>query len=161
MKKLVSFIVLAFLTQAAAIAQHPDFSGDWKVNKDKVQWGQAPEWVLPRVLHILQDKDGITLVSTELTEKLDTYPDTSLLQFDGKEFASMTHSGKKQSSWVVWEGNQLVEHISVTTQDGQPWQEVLETWSLSDDGKSLTIKRDVQQKNNNFNYTITGYFDKQ
>jgi hypothetical protein len=123
---------------ATLAAAAPNFSGDWKLDPTRSQYGQfpAPAAMTRKVQH----KDPSLAMST--TQKGPQGEVTTELKYstDGKPVVNKLTSGDAQGS-AHWEGERLVIESSREVQGGQATQK--ETWTLSDGGKTLTIQSHV------------------
>jgi hypothetical protein len=142
-------------------AQPTHFSGHWKINADKVAWGEAPHFVLPTLILVDQQQATVNTVRTWLDEQGSERLDTANVTIGGKPFEITTYSGKKRmtSCRAGEHKGSLVFTIDTRTPDHQPWSSATETWSLSEDGATLIIDRFVKQ-NDGSAYPIKGYYDK-
>jgi hypothetical protein len=131
-----SFVLcLAF---AAAAAAAPNFSGEWKMNPAKSDFGgmPAPEVVTRSIEH----KDPSLAIKTY--QKGAAGESTSELKYttDGKP-ASNTVRGMEAKGTARWEGDTLVIESWLQVQSMEIKSK--EVWSLSTDGKTLTIRNHV------------------
>jgi hypothetical protein len=125
---LVGFLVVS-LAQAA-----PNFSGEWKLNVAKSDYGPlpAPEMLVRTIKHAdpsLQIDTHQKGAQGETTTHL-TYTT------DGKPVVNKLPTGEAKGS-AKWDGSHLVIESSREVQGAEIKQK--ETWTLSDDGKVLTI----------------------
>lgn len=141
--------VFALFTAAAAFAAAPDFSGNWKLNGSKSDFGQFPA---PSSL-----TQKITHAEPKLTVETNMSTDNGDMQFsanyttDGKESTNQGFGGSEMKSTANWDGATLV--IETKGAFGDNAFSMKDKWSLSDDGKTLTVLRhfsggmgDVDQK---------------
>jgi len=124
------------MTFAGAQAEdRPNFSGTWKANMSKSDFGRgpAPEARLDRITHADPNlKDTITQRNQQGEITYDMNYST-----DGKE-TSNTVRGNQFKSTVHWDAAELVIE-SIGTLGGHVT--LKDRWSLSADGKTLTIQR--------------------
>jgi hypothetical protein len=148
MKKLIILLLLS--SSITAFAQKANFSGNWLINKSKVDFGEAPEWILPRSFKIVQTADRLfisrILLKGDLTEQA---PINDTLSFDGSAFKNPLEAVS-----IHWLNDQSF------TLNRKSNSEVNETWTLEDGGKTLVINRDVKQSNG-MQYQIKSVYDKQ
>ncbi len=158
MRKLF-FIALVAIAAISAKAQ-TNFSGTYVINKSKIDFGKAPEWVLPSAFEVVQNGDKLTISRTtvdqagkETTRKLDFQP--------GQATDYTTSSGDKNECLVAWAGDHSSFTLSVqsTKADGSAGQNYKEVWSLADNGHTLIIDRQVAQANG-MKYAIKAVYDK-
>jgi hypothetical protein len=134
-------LLLASLLALPLAAAAPNLSGNWVLNLAKSQYGQfpAPEIMIRKIQHM----DPTLSMSTyqkgaqgELTTEL-------RYSTDGKPAVN----GENQGS-AHWESNKLV--IETTRDYQQTKLTQREEWTLSADGKSLTIATHVKLPNGEF-----------
>jgi len=132
------FVILAILALAAlpALAK-PNFSGDWKLNTSKSAFGQmpAPDSMTIKITH---DDPKLT-TATKQSSQMGDFDQQAAYTTDGKECANQGFGGSTTKSTVKWDGDTLV--IETKGQFGDNEFTMTEKWSLSADGKSLTVAR--------------------
>ena len=136
MIRLISLVILFTLTAVAVAAQQktPDFSGNWKLNVSKSDFGVlgAPT---SRTDVITHKEPAITdEVSAEGAQGKQQY--TIKYTTDGKEVTNQIN-GRDVKSTLKWDGPSLVITSSLMFNDNPV--DVRATWVLSADGKTLTI----------------------
>jgi hypothetical protein len=129
----LTLVTLAFgLVQAQAKS---DFSGTWKLNTGKSDFGQmpAPDSVIEKITH--QDPTLKANVATTGGMQGDSTYDVSYTT-DGKE--CVNHMGENEfKSTLKWEGDELV--VETKGSFGGNEFTAKGRWSLSSDGKMLTV----------------------
>lgn len=137
MKRAVIVFALASLPLAAA----PNLSGSWMLNVAKSEYGQfpAPEVMMRQIQH----KDPALSMSTY--QKGAQGEVTSELKYttDGKPAVNGENKGAAH-----WDGDKLVIESSRAYQGTQLKQR--EVWTLSADGKTLTVATHVSLPNGEF-----------
>ena len=137
----MSRLLLAILLAVPLAAAAPNLSGSWVLNLAKSQYGQfpAPEVMIRKIQHAdpalsmsTYQKGAQGEVTTEL--KYTT---------DGKPVVN----GENQGS-AHWEGDRLVIETSRDYQKTKLTQR--EEWTLSPDGKTLSIATHVKLPNGEF-----------
>lgn len=134
-RKLLLIAFLVALPAASAFAQpKPDFSGTWKLNVAKSDFGALPG-PSSRTDVITHKEPSLTdEVTAEAGETKQHY--TAKYTTDGKEVTNQM-GPREVKSTMKWEGGNLVinSKFSYSGSDvtGQS------TWSLSSDGKILTV----------------------
>ena len=126
---------------AVPLAAAPNLSGNWVLNLAKSQYGQFPA---PQVMmRQIQHKDPALSMSTY--QKGAQGEVTTELQYttDGK--AAVNGENKGSAQWV---GDKLVIETSRDYQGAKLTQR--EEWTLSADGKTLTIATHVKLPNGEF-----------
>lgn len=115
------------LTTVTFAADHPDFTGTWKIDASKMDTSKgAPPLILRKVT-----REGNFLTMTEVQSR------------DGKKTAiirkfstdasdvSGTLNGQPVTSRGMWEGDKLVSDTTIADKIT-----IHDVWSLSDDGKT-------------------------
>jgi hypothetical protein len=159
MKKIL--FAAAMCLSATVFAQKNSFSGNWQINTQKTDFGKAPEWILPEKFTINQANNQITIIRLLHDPQLQAHVDTALLSYDNKVYENRSYSNKKQSYSLKWDADQKGFSITLhsLTDDNHPFSDITEKCSLSDDGKTLTINRKVEQASG-LKYSIVAYYDK-
>jgi len=136
--RLFSVALLAALFGLLQAQAKPNFSGTWKLNVGKSSFGPmpVPDTRTDKITH--QDPD----LKDSLTQSGPMGEVIAELKYstDGKETTS-TVRGNQVKSTAKWEGDELVI-AGKTSFDGGDVT-LADRWSLSADGKSLTILRHV------------------
>ena len=130
-------VVLAVLALAAlpALAK-PNFSGDWKLNVSKSSFGQmpAPTGMTNKITH----EDPKLASHVKQSGERGDFEFDSNYTTDGKE-CSNDIFGNPVKSTLKWEGDTLLIDAKGTFGDNE--FSMQDKWTLSDDGKTLTIVR--------------------
>jgi hypothetical protein len=151
-------LVLALSASAAAQDVRPDFSGKWKLDLAKSDFGPMPPPL--SVVIDIEHKDPNLKVSATQTMQQGTVSNVRNLTTDGKENTNLMRGmGGEQEvkSNTKWEAAKLVTMAKMEVQ-GTPL-EMHDSWELSGDGKVLTISREFKTSQGNFtNKTV---YDKQ
>lgn len=157
--KQLQLTILASVFLFVAHAQ-TDFSGHWVIDVGKIEWGQAPHWVLPAGFNIKQGKKSITIERNDLDTAMNEQIFTEELLFEGTQATINTFFGKLNES-LKWSDDKSTFIITSASfkKDGTAGSSVTERWSLEDDGEMLQVERHVEQADG-FTYTIQAYFDK-
>lgn len=130
-----SGLLLALCVMAAA-GGRPDFSGSWKMDGEKSNFGEMPK---PQHFSLRIDhQDPRLKVSGAQTGQRGDYKYEFTYTTDGKECVNKM-MGNEQRSTVKWDGSRLLFDSKMDWQ-GTPVV-IREEWSLSRDGKVLTIRR--------------------
>ena len=125
------------LLLCAAVAQaKPNFSGDWKMNVAKSEFGMmpAPTSSVQKITH--SDPD-LKLTITQVSERGE-FTSNNAYTTDGKECVNKGRMGEIKSK-LKWDGDALV--IESKADFGGNDVTITDKWSLSEDGKTLTINR--------------------
>jgi len=129
-------VVAVGVVQAHAKA---DFSGTWKIDSSKSDFGPMPppDSVTEKITH--QDPDLKANVASTGGAMGDMTYDVNYTT-DGKECTN-TFAGNEFKSTVKWEGEELVIDTKGKFNDSEFTSK--DRWSLSSDGKTLTMARHV------------------
>lgn len=146
----LSALTLATSPQALA-AGKPDFSGEWKLNADKSDFGPVP--APSSQLHKIDHKEPVfKLVTMQSAADGDTTINATYTT-DGKESKS-DYRGMETVSVAKWDGEVLVVNTKVesigATINGR--------WQLAGDGKTLTTVTKISTGQGDFE--IKSVFEK-
>lgn len=151
MKKCFSVVAVFAMTLLAAQSQAaPNLTGVWKLNLAKSEYGPVPQ---PEAMtRTINHNDPTLQISTY--QKGAQGEATTELKYstDGK---MMENKGSKGSA--KWDGEKLVVD-SVRDMQGNELK-FHEVWSLSADGKTMTINNHITAAQGEFDLTLV--FDKQ
>jgi hypothetical protein len=144
----------ASLSLIAQAADKPDFSGNWKMNAAKSDLGQMPvpdKWEM-KVEHKEPDVKTTTVTVGQMGERTTE----AAYKTDGTE--TTNRMGPNDSKSVAkWEGN-VLSIITKASFQGNPF-EMHSKWSLSADGKTLTM--DQTMKSDRGEFALKRVLDKQ
>ena len=147
-KLLSTTFCLALLSMTCLAQQKPDFSGTWKLNVAKSDFGNFPA-PISRTDVIVHKEPSITAnVSAEGAQGKFEY--VANYSTDGKETTYKARDRETKST-AKWDGNNLQVHSVFKINDTEVT--AVATWTLSSDGKTLNINvhfsssmGDVEQK---------------
>ncbi|MGC9970905.1 MAG: hypothetical protein ABSE56_09970 [Bryobacteraceae bacterium] len=133
--KLLAVLMPASLAVALAAAP-PNFSGAWKANIAKCDFGQmpAPTSASSKIDH--QDP-SLKLVATQVGDQGERTFEMNL-STDGAETTNQVGPLTFKSK-AKWDGAALLVESKATTDDGD--LTITDKWTLSEDGKTLTVTR--------------------
>jgi hypothetical protein len=122
------------LAALPAIAK-PNFTGDWKLNASKSTFGEmpAPDSMTYKIAHA----DPKLTTAVKQSGQMGEFEMQSTYTTDGKESTNQGFGGSTNKSVVKWDGDNLV--IETKGQFGDNEFTMTQKWTLSADGKSLTI----------------------
>lgn len=145
-----------------SVQAQTNFSGSYRLDKSKTEFDEAPDWIIPQGYQITQNNGDVTIVRDLLDPQLKQQRDTLRLKADGGVFHNDSYSGKKQSFTLKWDADQkgFVVTLHSVTPEGDVFADKTEHWTLSDEGKALSIVLDANQVSNGFKYTVKGYYSK-
>jgi hypothetical protein len=132
-------VLIALL--AVPLAAAPNLSGNWVLNLAKSQYGQfpAPEVMTRQIRH---NDPALSLSTYQKGAQGEVTTDLAY-STDGKPVANGANQGSAR-----WEGNKLIIESSRDYQGTKLTQH--EEWTLSADGKTLTIATHVKLPNGEF-----------
>jgi hypothetical protein len=136
MKKLIYLLALVLIS-SSSFSQKVDFSGDWKLNKEKSTLGEQFS-MAPNTIEMSQDKNSLTEVRHANYQGEDfTFTDKYTL--DGKECENPGWMDSIKKSTASWSDDNKVLNIitKIAMQDGG---EMTITAHYSLDGDNLLIK---------------------
>jgi hypothetical protein len=127
---------------AAFAGTNPDFSGEWKLNEGKSvlpQFGRAA-----KTLKVEGSVEAIAIQRISTNQQGEDVTTSEKLTTDEKETESTVFGTNKKKSKTKWsdDGKKLnVKSVIAFERNGQTMEiKTTEVWSLSDDGKTLTIE---------------------
>ena len=131
-------LVLLIAASALHAATKPNFSGDWKLNLAQSDFGKAPP---PHAMssHIEQNDSQISVVSKTSSPE-GSYSSEYKWVTDGRDNVNTVHGNEIRAS-VIWSGPALIANAE-TSVHGVALT-LVDRWTLSDDGRVLTINRTV------------------
>ncbi len=118
---------------ASASGAKPNYSGTWKLNVTKSDFGPIPG--PDSRTDVIEHNDPMLKVSTAQDGPQGKQEYTLNLTTDGKEMTN-TPGGLEVKSVGGWEANNLVMNVKLKFQDNDVAAKT--TWLLSDDGKTMT-----------------------
>ena len=153
MRPMMRFVFVAALLAAGAVAaDKPDFSGEWKINMAKSDFGPAPP-APSFIIRVTHAEPSLTIVQEHGIEDDNS---TRALTVGGKEIAFQSR-GADVTTKVVWEGGALVFSSNVKGADFEVLQK--STWSLAGDGNALKIVEHGQTPGGDYEMILV--FDRQ
>ena len=142
MKTRFVFLVAALTFFVPALyAQHPDFSGTWVLNKAKSDYQMGRGGGAPDItLKVKQSGDTIK-VNEESNSERGRRDRAYTLNINGQEQQIQGFMGRPATATAQWDGNKLAISTTMSFErQGQTMEMASDdTWSLSEDGKVLTI----------------------
>jgi hypothetical protein len=154
--KIASIVICLFLASlfpSLVKAQQTNFTGNWVRDTDRtnVSEGLSVNSV-PVSLAINQTSSGISIKRNSANGKGEAKSYTETLSFNGSATETNPPSGLKKKASLQWAADQktFVENASFTNNQGEGVQSNTETWSLSADGKTLTINIVIKSPDQQF-----------
>ncbi|MBE0657877.1 MAG: hypothetical protein IH602_09315 [Bryobacteraceae bacterium] len=136
MKKLVLVAAVAGALLAGSVAAKPNFTGDWKLNAAKSSFGDFPA-PSSMTLKIAHEEPGLK-VATAMVSEYGDWNTEAAYTTDGKECVNKMREAESKSV-LKWEADALA--INTKAEFGGNPMTIDDKWSLSEDGKTLTIER--------------------
>lgn len=139
------FLLVALLVLENPVYAEPNLSGEWRLNLAKSNYGMFPA-PLSMTRSIVHDGVGLSLSSVQKSGQGDV---SSKLRYttDGKEVINKVMGGESKGS-AQWIGDKLVIESAREFQGVTLKQK--EIWSVSEDGKLLTVDAHVTLPNGEF-----------
>ncbi len=139
-KRIFILLVVTFCCGAlSARAQQPDFSGNWQVDTLKSTFHGFSSQSAPLEIQMTQKNGEITVIRHQVIGENDINY-TEKMSFDGKPITTDIIQDVTRTSTIKWsaDGRSLIE-----ASDYSIGQQATETWTLSSDGKMLTIQKEI------------------
>jgi hypothetical protein len=148
-------LIIAALTSLALAADKPNFSGDWKMNAAKSNFGPvpAPATYTRKVTHA---EPSITMEDTQTGTALGDQHDKRTYTTDGKEVAYQANGADVKSA-ATWDGNALMINSKASIQGMESL--IKDTITLADDGKTMTDAVHIGSPQGDLDLTVV--FEKQ
>jgi len=141
-KKLISCI-LFFLLSYHLSAQNQNFSGNWKLNKEKTNFGDYSENSAPVQLDVRQTKDSINISRTSVGKENDLSSYTEIMPFNERLVTNVIRNATRKTASIKWssDNNSIIETGKYIDYSTKSIYSVTEKWDLIDDGKTLVVSR--------------------
>ena len=142
---------LVFALGLIAASAKANFSGTWNLDKSRSEG--LPPTVKDQVMTVTQTDDKISIESKLTTEQGDqNVSDTYVLDGKPADFTSkgpggIEGKGKRTAKWSA-DGNgiDVTEEVTYDTPNGAVAVNITRKWTLSPDGKTLTIEMNVSSE---------------
>lgn len=144
-KKLLAFVAVStVLFSFTFMADKANFSGDWKLNEGKSDFGQRGARFATKELKVDQKADAISISRTTPSfQGGDDVTNTETLTFDGKEVEGKGFNNSVRKSSLKWadDGQSFtITNNTTMERNGESMTfTATETWTLGDAGKTLTL----------------------
>ena len=120
-----------------------NFSGTWGFNESKSTLGEGPGRRADAKLVIKQTVDSMYVERSGTRRSGDTYTYMEKLTLDGKSCSNTFMADREKTSLLQWSADKkslLINSTMIFQREGNTMEiKVNENWSLSADGKVLTI----------------------
>jgi hypothetical protein len=141
-KSIITLIsLLFFLTSITAFSQKTDFTGEWKINKEKSLLGENQLFLSRIKIQLKAD----SLLTTRVYENGngEEYPFDENLALDGKEGKIVIFEMPRKSTATRSDNNATILINSATTFTGNNGQEDMvakESWKVQNEGQVLALE---------------------
>ena len=117
----------------ALAADKPNFSGNWKLNIEKSDFGPMPK--PEKAEYAITHKDPELNIKSSAVTQMGQVNNEVNVKTDGKEFIN-TINGQEIKGIANWDGKTLEVEQKLDIQGSEI--KIVQRWTLSEDGKSLT-----------------------
>jgi hypothetical protein len=151
-------VVLLLTASGRAQGAKPNFSGTWRLDVAKSDFGPAP--APESIVHVVEHKEPNLKITTTQKGAQGEVTNERALTTDGKENTNKmkTNAGEAEAkSTSQWDGKKLATALSFDMQGTTI--NINDTWELSADAKVLTIVRQIKTPQGDF--TQTTVYNKQ
>jgi hypothetical protein len=161
---LCAFLLLVF-SMANANAQNtnkPDFSGTWTVNYDQSNLGDIPHYAISNQIQYSVSNDYIELKLTMNTPNGADTSDYKKLSLNQSTIDNSEPDKRKRTYTLNFSNNKLVI-TTVANAPGDPstvQYQIAEEWTLSADGKTLSIDKTVSTPADGLQYHVVAVYHK-
>jgi hypothetical protein len=131
-------IAAVCIAASVAFAAAPNFSGTWKLNASKSDFGQFP--APSSMVQTINHDDPKLKVEVKQAGEMGEFSFAMNYTTDGKECKNPGFGGTETKSIVKWEGELLTIEMKGTMGDNSAFT-MKDKWALSGEGKVLTIQR--------------------
>jgi hypothetical protein len=156
---LVALSLLLFLPALTIYAQKADFSGEWKLNKEKTVLADNQLFLSGITIQIKKD----SLLTTRVYENGngEEYPFEENISLDGKDCKIVIFDMPRTSKATISDTDGSIMIASTTTFSGNNGQEDMiakETFKVDNEGKTMTLEFTNKMSGNEI--TVTYYYNK-
>ena len=136
---LALFVCLLLCSLTALAADKPDFSGNWKLNVEKSDFGPMPK--PDKGDFVITHKDPEMNIKSTLVTQMGEMSNEVKILTDGREFTN-TIAGQEVKGTAKWDGAALIVTQKLEMQGNAIT--FIQQWTISDDGKTITRKVTIQ-----------------
>jgi hypothetical protein len=156
MKLFLSVFCMGFLFSISLSAQNPDFSGEWKLNKEKSTVADNSLFVSKIIIHQKPD----SLLTNRLYENNngEEYTFDENFSLDGKDTKLTVYDLPRTSRATIGQADGTLNINSTTTFNGSEDFVAVEKWKLENEGKVLTLAFTNKMSGNEISGTY--YYEK-
>jgi hypothetical protein len=145
-------VALPIVASVALTAQTPDFSGTWRLDEENSNVvatagivGLIPAGA-PKTLHITHPSNGSLVIESQINEA------HVRIYKPGRETSTPAGQGGAVTMTTKWNGRTVASEGALKAPNGDTTP-VKELWTLSGDGKMLTLQTTVGQNVSTMKYT--------
>jgi hypothetical protein len=162
MKSALLTLTILFLIGAVAVAQQPNFSGAWVMNKDKCDYTMGRDGAKPDISMKIEQTGDTLKINRKIASPMGEREENMTLVANGQEQEVEGFMGRPSKVSANWDGAILaINTVRTFERDGQEMKiPSQDRWELSADGKVLTNKGKSQRPSGE-ERTYTQVFDKQ
>jgi hypothetical protein len=153
-RSLLAISALALFANLLSAQEKPNFSGSWKMNAAKSDFGPMPG--PDKLDRVIDHKEPTVASKTTQTGPQGEVTTEIKYKTDGSDSIN-TMRGQEVKSVAKWEGDKLVVKSKREVQGMEI--AMTETWILSDAGKVLTVNNSIETPQGNFEIKVV--MDKQ
>jgi hypothetical protein len=142
-------VILLLAASAAAQGATPNFSGTWSVDVAKSDFGPAPP--PDSIVMVIDHKEpNIKATTTQKGQQGDTSNETNVTTDGTENVNKLRAMGTEQDvkSTAKWNGKKLATARTLDVQGMSIGMN--DSWEISDDGKVMTIVREVRTPQGDF-----------
>jgi hypothetical protein len=150
----IVFTLLAMLFSLTLVAQKTNFSGKWKINLVKSEYGNTPAESLAAKLNIVQSPKEMSIERLwVVNEKESGY--TERFTSDTAVFERKINSNMKMVSTIKWsDDRKILTEIMKVMNGNEVLQTITQVNTLMNDGKSLKLDQTVNAGGDDNKMTI-------
>ena len=150
LKSLLPLLLLATLASAQSSSDKPDFSGRWRMQKDKSEFSG---FKIPDIVTRTVEQHGVIMnVHTVQTAGEKTAIADVTYSIDGTPTENVVN-GRDAESKTFWDGAILVVRTTMKTAKGDP-ELIEDRWALSDDKQTLTTTSHIETEKGDVDMTM-------
>jgi len=135
--RIIAILLTAVLSAGLALAK-PNFSGDWKMDAAKSDFGPmpAPDTLSMKIKH---EEPSVEIAQHQVGAQGELKADYKYTT-DGKECVNTVRNNELKST-VNWEGEALIVKTKLNFQGNDVTLD--DKWTIPEDGKTMTIDRQI------------------
>jgi hypothetical protein len=162
MKKII-FALVSIITMQTVLAQKENFSGNWKINIDKSDFGSAPIFVASAELSVKQTADSIFLDGINVDDNGIRKASSGKYALDGNASEKIIRDTVRLIGFFQFlkDKKTLVKNQNyIIASQTEPYRKLQEVWTLSSDKTILTVQQTVAVTNG-MGYSVKAVYERQ